>query len=130
MRCMQTTDNRNLSLLGIKSYWYFWLVIVALELENSLNKKQYSWGTDGSAWCLFAPLAKGQLGLCHAGSSVLCVCACVNFFLVRAIETTFLNQSGPNLHEVLMGIRSQMCLINPPSSSRVIGPEILKITFF
>ena len=51
-------------------------------------------------------------------------------FLVNAIETTFLNQSGPNLHEVFMGTRSQMSSIMSkirPSNSRVIAPEILKI---
>ena len=32
--------------------------------------------------------------------------AFVFFFLVRAIETTFLDQSGPNLHEVFMGTSS------------------------
>ena len=30
------------------------------------------------------------------------VCESVNFFLVSAIETTFLNQSEPNLHEVIL----------------------------
>ena len=32
----------------------------------------------------------------------------INFFLASAIETTFLNQSGPDLHEVFMGSRSWM----------------------
>ena len=40
-----------------------------------------------------------------------CVRASVNSFLVSAIETTFLNQSGPNLHEVFMGTRSRMSSI-------------------
>ena len=61
-----------------------------------------------SLWFL-ASLAEGQRGLCLGSSSV--VRASVNSFLVTTIETTFLNQSGPNLHEVFMGTRSQMSLI-------------------
>ena len=49
--------------------------------------------------------------------------ASVNFCLVSAIETTFLNQSGPNLHEVFMGIRSRRCLIM--SEIRPVTPELL-----
>ena len=58
-----------------------------------------------------------------------CIHVSVNSFLVSAIETTFLNQSGPNLHEVFMGPRSRMSLI--VSEIRpVIAPEILKIAVF
>ena len=39
--------------------------------------------------------SKGQRGLYYGSSSV--VRASFNSFLVSAIETTFLNQSGPNL---------------------------------
>ena len=62
-----------------------------------------------------------------------CIHASVNFVLVSAIETTFLNQSGPNLHEVFMGTRSQMSSIVSeisPVTPRVIGPERLKIAVF
>ena len=40
-----------------------------------------------------------------------CVRASDYSFLVSVIETTFLNQYGPNLHEVFMGTRSQMSSI-------------------
>ena len=50
----------------------------------------------------------------------VCVSASVSSFLVSVIETRFLNQSGPNLHEVFMGARSRMstivskiCLVTP-----------------
>ena len=57
-------------------------------------------------------MAKGQRGLCDGSSSVCAgVCAPVNSFPVSAIETTLFNQSEPNLHEVFMGTRSQMSLI-------------------
>ena len=75
---------------------------------------------------MLAPLAKGQRGLCHGSSSI-------NFFLVSSIETAFLSQSGPNLHEVFIGTSSRMSLIVSkirPSNSRVIGPERLKLAVF
>ena len=74
-----------------------------------------------------APLAEGQKGLCHGSSSV--VRASVSSFLVCAIETTSLNQSRPNLHEVFMGTRSRMSSIMSeirPVSPKVIVLEILK----
>ena len=51
--------------------------------------------------------------------------ASINFFLVSAIETTFLNQSGPNLHELLMDTRSCMSLI--VSKIRPVTPELLPL---
>ena len=47
---------------------------------------------------------------------VCCVCVHASvhpliFFLLSAIETTFLSQSRPNLHKVFMGTRSQMSSI-------------------
>ena len=44
-----------------------------------------------------------------SNSSVTGVDAVIN--LVSAIETTFLNQSGPKLHKVFIGTRSRMSLI-------------------
>ena len=41
----------------------------------------------------------------------LCIPASVNFFLVSGIETTFLDQYGPDLHEVFKGTRSWMSSI-------------------
>ena len=40
-----------------------------------------------------------------------CIRASVISFLISAIETTFLNQSGPNMLEVFVATRSQMSLI-------------------
>ena len=51
--------------------------------------------------------------------------ASVNFFLVGEIETTFLSQSGLNLHEVFMGTRSQMSLIGSEISP--VTPELLAL---
>ena len=84
---------------------------------------------------LLAPLAKGQRGICHGSSSVLraSVRPSVNSFLVSMIETTFLNQSGPNLPKVFMATRSRISSIMSeigPSNSRVNAPEILKIAVF
>ena len=60
-------------------------------------------GSSASGLGLFlAPLAKGSSSAVRAS---------VNSFLVSAKETTFLNQSGPNLHEVFMGTRSRMSSI-------------------
>ena len=42
-----------------------------------------------------------------------------------AIETTFLNQSGPNLHEMFMGTRSRMNLI--VKEIRPVTPELLAL---
>ena len=57
-----------------------------------------------------------------------------NFLLVSAIETTFLNQPGPNLHEVFYDGHMISDEFNNernlPSNSRVIGPERLKIAVF
>ena len=55
----------------------------------------------------------------------VCVRASVNFFLVSAIKTTFLYQSGSNLHEVFMGTKSQMSLI--VSEIRQVAPELLAL---
>ena len=58
----------------------------------------------------------------------LSVCL-LTFFFVSAVETTFLNQSGPNLHEVLfMGTRSRMSSIM--SEICPVTPERLKIAVF
>ena len=71
-----------------------------------------------------------------AGAYVMAVRpSCVRpstFFLVSTMETTFLNQSGPNLHEVFMGTRSRMSSIvcEIRLVTRVIGPERLKIAVF
>ena len=73
----------------------------------------------------FAPLAKGQRGLCHSRSSVMPVS--VNYFLVSGIETTFLNQSGLNLHEVFMGTRSRMRSI--VSKIHPVIPELLPLKY-
>ena len=74
---------------------------------------------------LLAPLAKGQRGLCYGSSSV--VLASVNSFLVSAIETTFLNQSGPNLHEVFMATRSRMSSIM--SEICPVIPELMPLKY-
>ena len=55
------------------------------------------------------------------------VCASVNSFLVSAIETTFLNQSGPNLHEVFMATRSQMSSIM--SEIRPVTLELMPLKY-
>ena len=54
-----------------------------------------------------------------------CVRPSVNFFLVSRIETTFLNQSGPNLHEIFMGTRSRMSSI--VSEISPVTPELLAL---
>ena len=48
--------------------------------------------------------------------------ASINFFL-SAIETTFLDQSEPNLHEAFMGTRSRMSSIM--NEIRPVTPELL-----
>ena len=73
-----------------------------------------------------APLAKGQRCLCYGSWSV--VRASVNSFLVGAIETTFLNQSGPNLHEVFMATRSQMSSIM--SEICPVTPELMPLKYW
>ena len=73
----------------------------------------------------FAPPAKGQRDLCHGSSSV--VRASVNFFLVSAIEITFLNQSGPNLLEGFIDTRSRMSLI--VSEIRPVTTELLALKY-
>ena len=63
-------------------------------------------------------------------------CACmhvsINFFLVSTIETTYLNQSGPILHEVFIGTESRMSSIMSEIHpvTWVIGLERLKIAVF
>ena len=47
--------------------------------------------------------------------------------LVSAIETTFLNQSGPNLHEVFMATRSRMGSIM--SDIRPVTPELMPLKY-
>ena len=54
--------------------------------------------------------------------------ASVNSFLVSTIETTFLNQSEPNLHEMLMGTRSRMSSII--SKIRPVFPELLSLKYW
>ena len=52
------------------------------------------------------------------------------FNLVNAIETTFLNLSGPKLHKVFMSIRSRMCLIMTEIhlvTRKLFALELLKI---
>ena len=56
-----------------------------------------------------------------------CVHASVNSFLVSAIETTYLNQSGPNLHEVFMGTDEFDNEQNPPKTWKLFALELLKI---
>ena len=56
-----------------------------------------------------------------------CVRASVNSFLVSAIETTFLNQTGPNLHEVFMGTRSRMSSIM--SEIHPVTPELMPLKY-
>ena len=51
--------------------------------------------------------------------------ASVSSFLVSPIETTFLNQSGPNLHEVFMGTRFQMSSIL--GEIHLVTPELLPL---
>ena len=51
--------------------------------------------------------------------------ASVNFFLVSSIETTFLDQSGPNSHEVFMGTRSRMNSII--RKIRQVTPDLLAL---
>ena len=79
----------------------------------------------GEGFSFLAPLAKGQRGLCYGSLSV--VRASVNFFLVSAIETTFLNQSGPNLHEVFMATRSRMSSIM--SEIHPVTPELMPLKY-
>ena len=65
--------------------------------------------------------------------SCACVRASINSFLVSSIETTFLNQSGPNLHEVFMATRSWMSSIISkirPVTLELMPPDILKIAVF
>ena len=81
--------------------------------------------TSSFIWFL-APLAKGQRGLCYGSSSV--VRASVNSILVSAIETTFLNQSGPNLHEVFMATRSPMSSIMSKISP--VTPELMPLKYW
>ena len=59
-----------------------------------------------------------------------CIRTSVNSFLVSAIETTFLNQSGPKLHKVFMGTRSRMSSIVSeirPVTQKLFALELLKI---
>ena len=52
------------------------------------------------------------------------------FDLVSTIETTFLNQSGPKLHKIFIGTRSQMSLIMSkirPVTRKLFALELLKI---
>ena len=52
------------------------------------------------------------------------------FNLVSAIETTFLNQSGPKLHKVFIGTRSRMSSIMSkilPVTRKLFALELLKI---
>ena len=53
--------------------------------------------------------------------------------LVSAIETTFLNQSGPKLHEVFIGTRSQMSSMMSkihPVTPRLFALELLEIVVY
>ena len=61
------------------------------------------------------------------GLMFMVVCASVNSFLVSAIETTFLNQSGPNLHEVFMATRSRMSSIM--SEICPVTPELMLLKY-
>ena len=56
-----------------------------------------------------------------------CVRASVNSFLVSAIETIFLNQSGPNLPEVFMATRSRMSSIM--SKIRPVTPKLMPLKY-
>ena len=56
-----------------------------------------------------------------------CVRMSFNSFLVSAIETTFLNQSGPNLHEVFMATISRMSSIM--SEIRPVTPELMPLKY-
>ena len=50
--------------------------------------------------------------------------------LVSTIETTFLNQSGPNVHKVFIGTRSQMSSIFSgiqPVTRKLFALELLKV---
>ena len=52
--------------------------------------------------------------------------------LVSAIKTTFLNQSGPKLHKVFIGTRSQMSLIMSEIrlvTQKLFAHELLKIVY-
>ena len=53
--------------------------------------------------------------------------------LVSAIETTFLNQSGPKLHKVFIGTRSQMSSIMSkirPVTPKLFALELLEIVVY
>ena len=53
--------------------------------------------------------------------------------LVSAIETTFLNQSGPKLHKVFIGTRSWMSLIMSkirPVTTKLFALELLEIVVY
>ena len=53
--------------------------------------------------------------------------------LVSAIETTFLNQSGPKLHKVFIGTRSRMSSIMSnirPVTTKLFALELLEIVMY
>ena len=55
------------------------------------------------------------------------LCVRLLTLLVSVIETTILNQSGPNLHEVLMGTRARMS--STVSKIHPVTPELLPLKY-